>query len=95
MCKSMQIYSICLSSKILLPDNPALRNSTTVCMLGYLRRTTTGTGYADSQRDDLTRFFSTETIIITGRHIKHDGFRFRTRFGLCFFCQRWRRIFDG
>ena len=64
MCKSMQIYSICLSSKILLPDNPALRNSTTVGKLGYLRRTTTGTGYADSQnrirnsqRDDLTRFF--------------------------------------
>ena len=93
MRKSMQIYSICLGGKFLHPVDPALRNSTTVCMLGYLRRTTTGTGYADSQRDDLTRFFSTETIIITGRHIKHDGFRFRTRFSLCVFLPTVATIF--
>ena len=38
-------------------------------------------------------FFSTETIIITGRHIKHDGFRFRTRFTLCVFLPTVATIF--
>ena len=64
MRKSMQIYSICLSSKILLPDNPASRNSTTACMLGYLRRTTTGTGYAVS-RNRIHKFSEPDTQILS------------------------------
>jgi hypothetical protein len=56
-----------------------------------LRRTTTGTGYADSQRDDLTRFFDGDD----NNHgdIKHDGFRFRTRFSLCVFLPTVATIF--
>ena len=71
MRKSMQIYSICLSSKILLPDNPASRNSTTACMLGYLRRTTTGTGYADlgtgyaDTQNRIRKFLEPDTQILS------------------------------